>query len=294
MGDQKQLDTNSVPSLPVEDILVNVANSVVQAQQVLDTNSLNSEIRIREAELDKQFGLSATWYTIPELDFDLRLAFELGSRGEVTTQMVDAEYQSKYGFNVKASSDLNTRIVSTPPAEGEGLRLLDEKVVLKRIGNIKSIVQAYDSAETPYFVVRYQPFSRQGYAGGLWFVLLVDTLLTGQTEIKALAVVDDTTAKILRVWINQAITVDGVEFTADEALTALVIINTVPEEVLRDEIGIYSSAVDLLLAQRPFTDFVTVSEVRGMGRASMEKLYEYMLSSWQPGAGDRGDQSAPA
>ena len=59
-----EASTNSegdVPSLPVEEILVNVANSVVTAQQALDSTSLESEVRIREAMLDKQFGFSANW-----------------------------------------------------------------------------------------------------------------------------------------------------------------------------------------------------------------------------------------
>lgn len=276
----------SIPSLPVEDILVSVANSVVKAQHALDSQSLESEVRIREAELDTQFGLSANWYTIPELDFELRLAFEVGNRGEVTTQMVDAEYQSKYGFNVKASSLLNTKIVATPPAEGSGLSLLDEKQVLQEAGRIKVIVEAYDRAETPYFTVRYQPFSRTGYAGGLWYVLLMDTLLSGKNILRALATIDDTRGEIVRIWSDIPVVVDGVSFTPEQALYALVLINVASEDVLRGEIDIYSQAVTGILEHRPFNNLVALSEIDGMGHSSMQKLYDYVFNEQQSGEGE--------
>lgn len=191
-----------IPSLPVGDILLNVAESLVKAQQTMDQASLAAELRIREQELDK-FGLKASWYTIPELDFDLRLAFELDQRGELKTQMVDAEYQSKYGFNVQASSLLQTKIKAVPPGEAEGLSLLDEKTVLKRVGQIKKIVEAYDRADTPHFLVRYRAFTPHGYTGGLWYVFLMDTLETGQRKVRALAVMDDATTDVIRLWSDE-------------------------------------------------------------------------------------------
>jgi hypothetical protein len=193
---------NVVPSLPVGDILLNVAESLVKAQQTMDQASLATEIRIREEELDK-FGLKASWYTIPELDFDLKLAFELDHRGELKTQMVDAEYQSKYGFNVQASSLLQTKIKSVPPGEAQGLSLLDEKTVLKRVGQIKKVVEAYDRADTPYFLVRYRAFTSHGYTGGLWYIFLMDTLETGHRKVRALAVVNDEDNQVIRLWSDE-------------------------------------------------------------------------------------------
>ena len=191
-----------VPSLPVGDILLNVAESLVKAQQTMDQASLNTELMLREQELDK-FGLSAKWYTIPELDFDLKLAFELDQRGELKTQMVDAEYQSKYGFNIQASSLLQTKIKTIPPGETRGLSILDEKTVLQQVGQIKKVVEAYDRADTPYFLVRYRPFNPQGYTGGLWYTFLMDTMETGQRKVHALAVIDDATAKVIRLWTDE-------------------------------------------------------------------------------------------
>lgn len=202
MTDSGSDKKNVVPSLPVGDILLNVAQSVVKAQQTMDQASLASELRIREQDLDK-FGLKASWYTIPELDFDLKLAFELDKRGELKTQMVDAEYQSKYGFNVQASSELKTKITAVPPAEAQGFALLDEKTVLKRTGQIKKIVTAYDNADTPYFQVLYRAFSPQGYTGGLWYVFLMDTLENGQKKVRAMTVIDDASGDVIRLWVER-------------------------------------------------------------------------------------------
>lgn len=303
--------SGDVPSLPVEEILVNVAHSVVQAQQAMDIASLRSEIRIREAELDKQFGLSASWYTIPELEFDLRLAFELDSRGALKTQMVDAEYQSKYGFNLKASSLLQTRIVATPPAEGEGLSLADERTVLKRVGAIKLIVAAYARGEAPYFVVRYRPFMRQGYAGGLWYVFLMDAVSEGTRLLRALTVVDDTTGDVVRLWTDaepgirslppgdtapgtgsadeagaesedtgDAITVDQWNFTPAEARAALKLVNTASAELLRDEVGLFKPARESILALRPFENLSEVGEAPGVGLAMMGRIALYVFETF--------------
>ncbi|HET9225976.1 MAG TPA: hypothetical protein VFR31_04875 [Thermoanaerobaculia bacterium] len=190
---------SQVVSLPVEEILLNTAHSVLEAQRVLDSYSLEQEVRIRQEGLDK-LGLAATWYSIPELTFDLRLAFELGNRGELKTQMVDAEYQSRYGFNLKASSVLKTRIVASPANEPGGLSLRQTREVLQRVGQLKKVVEAYDAADTPRFEVRYRPFVAQGYAGGLWYVWLVDTSPSGAVAIRALAVLDDASGNVLRLW----------------------------------------------------------------------------------------------
>lgn len=283
--------SSDVPSLPVEDILVNVANSVVEAQRALDSASLESEIRIREAELDRQFGLSAHWYTIPELNFELRLAFELNSRGELETQMVDAEYQSKYGFNLKASSLLQTRIVATPAAEIGGLSLLDQKGVLKRVGAIKRIVAAYARSDTPFFVVRYRPFVQQGYAGGLWYVFLMDALGEGGRTLRALAVVDDASGEVVRLWtdaeapppdVGGDVEVDTWEFTPAQATAALALVNEESEEFLRDEIGLSGLPLQSILANRPFASISALGDAVNVGPATMRKIREYATAHGAP------------
>ncbi len=274
VGHAKRLSQSELSSFGVEDILTNVAESVVEAQQALDTTSLATEPRTREQDLDK-LGLQSRWYTIPELDSNLRLAFELGNRGELKTQMVDAEYQSKYGFNLKASSLLETRIVATPPAETAGLSLLDERFVLERAGQIKKVVEAYDRADPPHFAVRYRPFTRTGYDGGLWYALLLDTLPTGKTRLRALVGLDDATREVVRLWTDEPLTVKGVHFTADQATRTVILANIASEELLSDVLALPPRTVTNLLAARPFDRLIDLSAVDQVGTTSLEKLRDH-------------------
>lgn len=127
------MSETTLPSLPVEDLLINTARGVVTAQRRLDEASMATELRIQEEELDKQFGLKANWYTIPELDFDLKLAFEIDSRGQ-----------------------LKTKIVAVPSAPGEGYRMLDKKRAVDIAGRIKRMVERYLESQSPHFAVHFQ------------------------------------------------------------------------------------------------------------------------------------------
>lgn len=279
----------SVPSLPVDDILVKLADSLAQAQQALDQASLRSEMEIHQAGLDRQFGMSAKWYAIPELTFDVKLAFEIGDKGEVTTQMVDAAYQNKYGFNLKASSLLQTRIVATPAAEGQGLHLMDAADVLRRIGTVKRVVMASARAAAPHFVAVYRPFSPQGYSGGLWYALLLDALAGGGQHLSALVVVSDQDGQIVRLWTDDEpragdtspagggpVTVEGVAFTGPDARAALQVVNSASEAELRDILGLRATAVTAILAGRPFPSLAAVAELPDFSAVSLRNLLDHV------------------
>jgi DNA uptake protein ComE-like DNA-binding protein len=272
MSDPK---TNSIPSLPIEEILASVAGSVVQAQQLMDEQSLASEVRLREQELDKNFGLSATWYTIPELALELRLAFEVSNKGEVKSQMVDAAYQSKYGFDLKASSLLQSKIVAVPPGESSGLSLLDKAVVLKKIGRLKKIAEAWGRSDAPHFTIRYYPFVRQGYNGGLWFVKLMDETLTGAV-IRALVVIEDATEAIVRLLTDETEAPHGVVFPQKEALKAVIAVNKATETELREQLSIVGAPIALILENRPFDTVTAMGKVLGIGKVTMQNILAYV------------------
>jgi DNA uptake protein ComE-like DNA-binding protein len=274
----EDLGKSSIPSLPLEDILVDVAHSLVQAQQTLDSASLAAEIRIRETGLD-ELGIASHWYTIPELNFDLRLAFDLSERGELKTQMVDAEYQSKYGFNLQASSLLKTRIVPIPSGETAGLSLLDQRFVLQRIGQLKRVVEAYGRSDAPHFVIHYHPFVRQGYAGGLWHVLLLDAQTAGGSIPRALILLNDADGEVLRVWTDlglQPVTVLDVIFTPEQAEAALELVNTAPAATLDEAVGLNPQAVTNILAARPIRSLPGLASVKFVGAASLQKIRDFV------------------
>lgn len=275
-------EPESSPSLPVEELLINVANGVVKAQRRLDEASFATQLRIQEEELDKQFGLKATWYTIPELDFDLKLAFEVDSRGGLQSRMVDPDYATRYGFNVKASSELKTKIVAVPPAQGEGYRMLDKKRAVDIAGRIKRMVERYLESQSPHFAVHFQTLlapGAVGYAGGLWYVLLIDTSSDGKRLSKALCVISDETSEILRYWDEQdnaPITIKNVEFSFQEQVQVLDFINTADGETLDIKADIDSRAVKTIISRRPYYDFATLAKTQYIGEETWLKIKKQM------------------
>lgn len=274
---------NTVPSLPVENILFNVAHSVVKAQKELDEASLAMAAQIIEEELDTQYGLSAQWYTIPQLDFILKLAFEVASNGKLQSQMVDAEYQSKYGFNVKASSELKTKIMSVPPPGGDNLRLLTKNDVIAKTGQVKKIVLKYLESSTPHFVVRYHPFSTTGYTGGLWFVFLMDIGTEGERSVKALTVISDTSGEIVQIWtddetIKTSVVLSNVTFTYQDGLKVLDLINNAEIGFLETGVSVHATAAATLEAGRPYFDINTLGTVEFLDEASLQNLKSYALT----------------
>lgn len=188
--------TKMISNLPVEDVIVNLTQSVVSAQKTLDTYSLSREIEYKEKKYDKRFGLSATWYTIPEVTLDLKLAFHFNDAGQIETEMVDAEYMSKSNFDVKATSSLQTRIVPIPN-EIKNLSLQNDDSIMKIVGCNQKLLELYDEATSPFIVIEYRPFSRTGYNDGLWYVSLIDiNSTTAERELLALIIIRDSVGEI--------------------------------------------------------------------------------------------------
>jgi len=278
MDTSSKMTSTSIPSIPLEDILVDVAHSLVQAQQALDSASLASEIRIRETGLSK-LGLAAHWYAIPELNFDLRLAFEIGDHGELQTQMANAEYQSKYGFNLQASSLLHTRIAAVPSTEARELSLRDQRFVLQRVGQLKTVLQAYDRCNAPHFVIRFRPYAQQGYTGGVWHVLLLDVPPSGPTILRALASVDDSSGNLLRVWTDRELeptTVEDVTFTPEQVENALYLVNTADATTLDLAVALGAAAVKSILNSRPVRSLPSLSKLSQVGPASLKKIRDFV------------------
>jgi hypothetical protein len=186
-----------LPQIPVSDLLSSVANSVAQAQEVMNAVSLNEEVQLRRSGMHKQ-GFTAQWYTIPEVAMNIKMAIDINQKGEVQSQLVDGAYQQKYGFNVAGASTLTARIIAVPSESLAGLSLQKEDEVLAKVGDIKEIVARYEKCENPQLDAWFQPFSTRGYAGGFWHVLLTDTSADGEKIVHSSAVIDDRSGEIIQ------------------------------------------------------------------------------------------------
>ena len=114
----------------------------------------------------------------------------------------------------------DTGPLAVPPPEGRGISLLDERAVQQIAGRLKKIVEAWDRADTPRFLVRYRAFASQGYEGGIWQVLLLDWTAEAGTLLRAYVAIDDATrlARLFGLAVTEG--VDGRERAWRVALRA--------------------------------------------------------------------------
>lgn len=68
---------------------------------------------------------------------------------------------------------------------------------------------------------------------------------------------------------------DGVEFTADQAVAVLALVNTASHGLLDDDIGLDRRAADSIVAGRDIDTILALSELYFIGRSALEKLVDY-------------------
>lgn len=113
-------------SLDLSEYLIEIARGVAEAQQILDENSIESAKKLADEDLARQWGISATWFRIPEVEVELKLAFDLRgpSAGDdssrLTCTSVNAMYQNTFAFGINAASNLKARIVAIPHGAAGG------------------------------------------------------------------------------------------------------------------------------------------------------------------------------
>lgn len=117
MPDVPQLTEEFVVAF--EDAIAAIARGVAAAQKSLDQTSIGMQKEIdADAEL-APLGLMATWFQIPEVDFEMKLAFSIqekggGQRG-LYSSMINASYARRFSYDVNGASALKLKIRPVPP-----------------------------------------------------------------------------------------------------------------------------------------------------------------------------------
>lgn len=110
-------------TLNLSDYLAEIARGVAEAQHALDENSIRTAEELAARGLTLNWGITATWYHIPEVDIELKLAFDMRSLStdQDSSRLIcasgNAMYQNTYDFSVNAMSTLKARIVAIPQRE---------------------------------------------------------------------------------------------------------------------------------------------------------------------------------
>ena len=123
-------------------VITEIGLGVAGAQHQMDLNSLEIQNMILEDEELAVSGFNATWYTIPELNFTLKMEYTMAEEtttnknGVASTKRKmfispsNAKYNNIFKTSQSSESTLNLRIVPVPPPE----RFTDRRVMPNLLG----------------------------------------------------------------------------------------------------------------------------------------------------------------
>jgi len=209
------LDTPlEVFSAPIEGIIVAMGKGVSEAQSALDHNSIKSQEALDADPVLSRLGLQATWYQMPHVELQLKLAMAVTedkpappsapsaqavSKFRLHAQPVSAAYQNHFNYNVQAASTITLSIVPVPAP-----RAADQSAVAPRLSTDQ--VQQAALASTTKFVTVTDPSGKKVPAPNLrfdvnfnaaarsWYVLQYDPANPAAKPI--VVAIDDVTGSV--------------------------------------------------------------------------------------------------
>ncbi|MDD3042087.1 MAG: hypothetical protein PHV51_00255 [Methanosarcinaceae archaeon] len=112
---------------PLSKIMREIGSSVAETQRALDRNSIRTQIELESDEGLSEYDLQASWYHIPEVEFELKLSLTIkleeerdlkgrlrGFKPILNAAPLNASHNTLYNYNVQGSSCIKARIVSIP------------------------------------------------------------------------------------------------------------------------------------------------------------------------------------
>lgn len=129
-------------SVPLEQLLTALGRGIGEAQAALDRHSIEIQQLIDSDPVLGQYGLSASWYSIPQTQLELKIAVALEAPAvpivppgpppkhpmglareagllqplpTLWAQPVNARYANQFGYDVQASSSVSLTVVPVPP-----------------------------------------------------------------------------------------------------------------------------------------------------------------------------------
>ncbi|MGH8719353.1 MAG: hypothetical protein ACREV0_10495 [Burkholderiales bacterium] len=113
---------------PLEEILAHVGQGIATAQRAMDLNSIATQTLLATDPALKEFGLEATWYHMPEIEVELKMALTMRREDRMKDNKLvlrklrmyaaplNASYQNSFSSDVSGASRIRARIVSLPAA----------------------------------------------------------------------------------------------------------------------------------------------------------------------------------
>ena len=206
-------------SAPIEGVILALGKGVSQAQAELDRNSVAAQQTIDADPVLSQYGIQATWYQMPRVDLQLRLALTVAEEGPATAQAVphtrlatlapgvlrliaqpvSAAYQNHFNYSADASSLITLSIVPVPPPRaGDPVtvlpRMTEPEALAAALASPAGFVTVVDSAGNTVPAPTLRCDVNFNAAARTWYVLQYDP---GAPTAKAtVAAVDDATGAV--------------------------------------------------------------------------------------------------
>lgn len=197
-------------STTLEEVLVAVARGIGEAQAALDAQTIDLQRRLDEDPVMAQYGLSATWYQMPNTQLQLKVAVDLQESGSITPPPpipgalggfmniprmhiapLNARYLSQFSYDAQAATTLSLTIVPVPP--GGPSTSTPPTHTDQQVTQIASQYLKADDPTHPQYrlTVNYNPQAR------VWYV--IQSLQSGdQLTLEALVKIDDVTGSVIK------------------------------------------------------------------------------------------------
>jgi hypothetical protein len=215
MASDPQQRANEVFSAPIQSVISALGQSIGEAQQALDRNSIATQDAIDADPLLAGLGTQATWFQLPRVDLELKLSMTITEEGNegiaaptllplrrpvtLIAQPVSAAYQNHFNYDVTASSLIRLSIVPVPPPRaGDQVtvapRMDADAVRAAALGSSAKFSTAKDSQGNTIPDPKLRFDVNFNAAARLWYVLQYDPSNTAETPV--VVSVDDDTATV--------------------------------------------------------------------------------------------------
>jgi hypothetical protein len=208
-------------SAPIEGVILALGKGVSEAQAELDRNSVATQETIDADPVLSQYGIQATWYQMPRVDLQLRLALTVAEEGQATTQAapnarlatlapgalrliaqpVSAAFQNHFNYTADASSLITLSIVPVPsPRAGDPVtvppRMTEPEALAAALASPAGFVTVVEEAGDTVPAPTLRCDVNFNAAARTWYVVQYDP--SAPTAKATAAAVDDATG-IVRV-----------------------------------------------------------------------------------------------
>ena len=119
---EQQIDFSEILVVPLTQMIQNIGQGVAEAQRALDTSAMESQNTLQNNyPALAQIGYQVTWYQMPEVTVELKVAVHYEKTGEENNKKVglflspfNAKYKNAFTYDAAGTSTLKLRIVAFP------------------------------------------------------------------------------------------------------------------------------------------------------------------------------------